>query len=157
MHAASELPMSSRGRALRLLAELVMRADGHGDARRWRRYTAAEIAAGVQANGGSGTDDLGELTQTIAAVLDGRSEDVPDDLVEPLAAFFRAPVVDLTREDPQVTETAVLERLVRELGAGGVLFCRDHLDRQLANRLLRAVLDALRQPSKTGCSREQPP
>lgn len=146
--------MSTRGGdRVRLLVDLVQREDGVGAARRWRRYTAAEIAAGVRAQGVPG--DLDALTGVITALLDGTSDEIPDQLLEPLAAFFRAPVTDLT-DEPQVVETAILERLVVELGADGVLFCRDHLARETANKLLRAVLDALRRDARTAAG-EHPP
>ena len=149
--------MSGRGGALRLLAELVLREDGVGEARRWRHYTAAEIAAGALGSGGGG--ELGTVTEMITAVLNGHSEDIPDQLIDPLAAFFRVDEDDLTRGDLQASETAILERLVRDLGAGNVLFCRDHLDRHLANQFLRAVLNAVRRPctGSCDCGRELPP
>lgn len=130
-----------RGDGLRLLVELVLREEGSGDSRRWRRYTIDEIAAGVRAQGVS--DEHDALAEDISVILDRTRDEVPDRLLAPLAAFFRAPVTDLTAE-PQAAETAILERQLVELGADGVLFCRDHLDRRLANRLLRTVLDVLR-------------
>lgn len=146
--------MTSRGgEGLRLLVDLVLREDGVGASRRWRRYTAAEIAAGVHAQVAG---DLDALTGVIAALLDGASDEIPDQLLKPLAAFFRSPVTDLTDDELQVVETSILERLVVELGAGGVLFCRDHLSRETANRLLRAVLDAVRCDART-TGGEQPP
>lgn len=133
---------------MRLLVDLVLREDGHGGSRRWRRYAPAEIAAALCAQGVD--RDLDDLTAVIAEVLGGTREEIPGHLLEPLAAFFRSPVGDLTGDDPQIVETAILERLLVELGAGGVLFCRDLLDRARANMLLRTVLNALRNASCTG-------
>lgn len=139
------------GPNLRLLVELTPHHAPDGD----RRFTAREIAVGVHDQRSErGLDDIAVV---IEALLTGSSEVIPDDLVAPLAAFFAAPVADLT-DDPLLAETAILERLVVERGAAGVLFCREHLDRSLANRLLRAVLGALGGDGTTGLAlAEHPP
>lgn len=133
--------MAANAAGLQLLVELTMRRVGIGAAARWRHSTPVEIAAGLRAQGVD--DDLDGLVTTIASLLNGERHEIPDHLVAPLAAFFGAPVSDLTGAS-DVAETAILERQLVELGAGAVLFCRQHLTRPLANRLLRTVLDVLR-------------
>lgn len=67
---------------LRLLVELAMRRDGYGSSMRWRRYTPAEIAAGVRSQGVE--DDLDELVSVMSGLLGGERDEIPDHLVAPL-------------------------------------------------------------------------
>lgn len=136
--------MTGRAESLRLLVELTLREDDDAGSSRWRRHTAAEIAAGLRANGVDRQPD--DLVRTLTALLDGTAEEIPDELVAPLAVFFGASTSDLTGE-PEVVETGILERQLVGMGASRVLFCRDNLARPVANRLLRTVLDVLRRPA----------
>lgn len=132
------------GANLRLLVELVLRQTANGA----RPYTARELAAEVGSASGMA---VGDVITVLEAVLTGAGDVIPNELVAPLAALFDVPTTDLTA-DPAVAETAILGRLLAQRGAAGVLFCRDHLDRPVANRLLRAVLGAIR-----GEQRSSPP
>jgi transcriptional regulator with XRE-family HTH domain len=137
-------PAGSRlRRLLRLLQVPEEAGEGHGP--RWRRYTGTEIATALVTE----RPDLGEVTdvrEALGVILAGRSEDADDELLQALSTFFDVPPeYFLDDQTADGIEAELLDTLLREMGAGPVMFCRTYLTPAAANDALLVVLDVLRE------------